>query len=92
MTIAPEPVSVVPTRRIERPIMLQEWRDLAYLHWRYPPATVQALLPEGFTVDTFDGSAWGGLVPFHMQRIRLPGLPPLGRFSTFPETNVRTSP
>ncbi len=70
--------------------MIQGWYDLAALHWRYEPRVVQALLPEGFAVDTFDGSAWIGLIPFHMRRIRIPGLRPFGRLSTFPETNVRT--
>lgn len=70
--------------------MLQGWHDLASLHWRYDPADVQRLLPAGFRVDTFDGSAWVGLLPFHMRRIRVPGLPPFGPLSTFPETNVRT--
>ncbi len=70
--------------------MLQGWYDLTALHWRYEPAEVQALLPKGFAVDTFDGSAWVGLIPFHMRRIRIPGLPAFGPLSTFPETNIRT--
>lgn len=70
--------------------MLQGWYTLASIHWRYDPAVVQALLPPGFRVDTFDGSAWVGVLPFHMRRVRIPHLPPLGRQSTFPETNVRT--
>ncbi len=70
--------------------MLQGWRDLTALHWRYEPSEVQALLPDGFMVDTFDSSAWVGLIPFHMRRIRVPGLPAFGPLSTFPETNVRT--
>lgn len=70
--------------------MLQGWYDLTALHWRYEPAEVQALLPDGFVVDTCDGSAWVGLIPFHMRRIRIPGLPPFGPLSTFPETNIRT--
>jgi hypothetical protein len=70
--------------------MLQGWHDLASIHWRYDPTLVQALLPEGFTVDTFDDSAWVGLLPFSMQRIRIPHLPPFGSWSTFPETNIRT--
>jgi uncharacterized protein YqjF (DUF2071 family) len=70
--------------------MLQGWYDLTALHWRYEPAEVQALLPRRFVVDTYDGSAWVGLIPFHMRRIRVPGLPPFGRLSTFPETNIRT--
>ena len=70
--------------------MLQGWYDLTALHWRYEPAEVQALLPDGFVVDTCDGSAWVGLIPFHMRRVRIFGLPPFGPLSTFPETNIRT--
>ncbi len=85
-----EPIAVSPTHRIARPVMLQGWRDLASIHWQYDPDVVQALLPPAYRVDTFDGAAWVGVIPFMMERIRLPGLPPLGRLSTFPETNVRT--
>lgn len=70
--------------------MLQGWKRIAYAHWRVPPADVQARLPQGLRVDTFDGSAWVGLVAFHMQRIRLPGTPAVPYLGTFPETNVRT--
>jgi uncharacterized protein len=74
--------------------MLQGWYNVTQIHWRYEPSVVQALLPKGFTVDTYDGSAWVGLIPFEMRRIRLPFGPngglSAGRFSTFPETNVRT--
>ena len=58
-------------------VMRQEWRDLAYVHWRYEPSVVQALLPEQLTVDTFDGSAWVGLIPFSMRNIGLPHGPPV---------------
>jgi uncharacterized protein YqjF (DUF2071 family) len=71
-------------------VMRQQWLDLAYVHWRYEPAAVQALLPTGLTVDTFDGSAWVGLIPFSMRHIGLgrgPAVPYLGSFA---EVNVRT--
>jgi len=86
----PEAVSTTCPRPVRRPIMLQGWHDLTSVHWRYDPAVVQSLLPDGLRVDTLDGDAWVGLIPFHMRRIRVPGTPALGRFSTFPETNVRT--
>jgi hypothetical protein len=85
-----EPVSVAATSGVRRAVMLQGWRDLASIHWRYDPAVVQALLPSPYHVDTFDGAAWVGVIPFRMERVRIPGLPPLGPLSTFPETNVRT--
>jgi len=59
------------------------------LHWRYPAADVQRLLPGDLTVETFDGSAWVGLVPFQM-RVDVPFMPSLPRILHFPETNVRT--
>jgi len=63
--------------------MLQSWLRLTFLHWRYDPALVQPLLPAGLLVDTYDGAAWVGLVPFEI-RGALPWL------SNFLETNVRT--
>jgi uncharacterized protein len=89
-----EPISLETTRPVGRPVMLQGWYNLTSIHWRYSPTEVQRLLPSGFTVDTFDDSAWIGLIPFEMRRIRLPFGPhgglSAGRFSTFPETNIRT--
>jgi uncharacterized protein YqjF (DUF2071 family) len=75
---------------VPRPVMLQHWRRLTFLHWRYPPAAVQAVLPADLEVETFDGSAWVGLVPFLMDGVRPPGVPPAPWASRFPETNVRT--
>lgn len=69
--------------------MRMEWLDLTMLHWRYPADEVQRLLPEGLTVETFDGSAWVGLVPFQMQ-VDIPFAPAMERILHFPETNVRT--
>ena len=75
---------------VTRPVMVQEWRELTYIHWRYDPAEIQALLPVGLEVDTFDGSAWIGLIPFSMRNIGLPFGPPIPYFGSFPEVNVRT--
>lgn len=70
--------------------MCQDWTELIYAHWDHDPDVVQALLPAGLRVDTFEGRAWVGLVPFVMRDIRLPRTPALGWVSTFPEVNVRT--
>ncbi len=75
---------------ISRPIMTQDWRALAYLHWPYEADLVQRMLPPGLEVDTFDGMAWVGLVPFRMERIAAPPAPAVPYLGTFPETNVRT--
>lgn len=88
--IAAEDITAGCIRPVRRAVMLQGWNDLGSIHWRYDPEVVQALLPDGFRVDTFDGSAWVGVLPFHMRRVRFPHLPAFGPLSTFPETNVRT--
>lgn len=69
--------------------MRHRWDTLTFLHWKFDPDRVQALLPQGLTVDTFDGSAWVGLVPFFMDVApgRGPSVPWLLHFC---ETNVRT--
>ena len=82
----PEPESP----RVARPVMFHTWRDMTFLHWRYPVAEVQALLPDGLSVQPCDGSAWVGLLPFVMDDVRAPGVPALPWLSRFPETNVRT--
>jgi uncharacterized protein YqjF (DUF2071 family) len=73
-----------------RPVMRQRWSSLLFLHWPVSPAVLQARLPRGLHVDTFDGKAWIGVVPFAMQRVHPVGLPPLPWISWFLELNVRT--
>jgi uncharacterized protein YqjF (DUF2071 family) len=82
---------------VERPVMVHRWEQLTFLHWRYDAAVVQALLPSGLEVETCDGSAWVGLVPFLM-RVGVPRRPSAASssaasaywFARFCETNVRT--
>ena len=85
-----EPVTRTCPRPVECPIMLQGWHNLASVHFAYDPEQVQRLLPDGFVVDTIDGAAQVGVIPFDMRRIRVPSLPSFGWLSSFPETNVRT--
>jgi uncharacterized protein YqjF (DUF2071 family) len=70
--------------------MHQRWAGLLFLHWRVNPAVIQARLPDGLYVDTYGGSAWLGVVPFFMERVRPVYLPALPRLSWFLELNVRT--
>jgi uncharacterized protein YqjF (DUF2071 family) len=74
---------------VTRAAMVHRWDEVTFLHWRYPAAEVQTLLPPGLEVETCDGSAWVGLVPFFL-RVGLPGVRPVPWFSEFAETNVRT--
>ncbi len=71
-------------------VMYQQWRDLLFLHWEYSAAAIQATLPDGLFVDTFDGKAYLGVVPFFMKNIRPRFLPAVPGISNFMELNLRT--
>ncbi|MEV7688898.1 DUF2071 domain-containing protein [Streptomyces bungoensis] len=84
-------VSYGPEQRVHVPALRAGWLTQTFVHWAYPPAEVQRLVPDGLVVDTYEGSAWVSLTPFLMAGVRpsvlpgrVPGLP------TFPETNLRT--
>lgn len=51
---------------------------------------VQPLLPRPLTVDTFQATAYLGLVAFTIREVRVPGLPSLPSVSNFHEVNLRT--
>lgn len=68
----------------------QTWVELAFLHWRVDESALRKLVPRSFELDTFDGDAWIGVVPFVMTGVRLRGLPAFPVVSSFPELNVRT--
>ena len=42
--------------------MTQRWNDLLFAHWRASASQVVGLLPDGLHLDTFDGTAWLGVV------------------------------
>lgn len=73
-----------------RPVMRMHWSSLLFAHWPVPVSTLRPLVPSVMDVDTFDGMAWIGLVPFAMSGVRPNGLPGVPWLSAFPEMNVRT--
>jgi uncharacterized protein len=79
---------LAPTRRPEGPAAAPHaWRELLFVHWEVPVERVRALVPPDLEVDTFEGRAFVGLVPFTMPRVTVPWLPVT---LAFHETNVRT--
>lgn len=63
------------------------WRDLLFAHWPIKPNQIRPLIPPAFELDTIDGQAWIGVVPFRMTGFRVRGMP---WGSAFPEINLRT--
>jgi uncharacterized protein YqjF (DUF2071 family) len=68
----------------------QSWVDLAFLHWRVDGDELRKLVGRSVELETFDGAAWIGVVPFLLSDLRPRGLTSLPLVSTFPELNVRT--
>lgn len=67
-----------------------EWHDLLFMHWRVAPEQLRRFIPPVLTLETFDGAAWLGIVPFRMAGVRPRLAPALPWLSAFPELNVRT--
>jgi uncharacterized protein len=78
------------SRPPRNPIMHQTWTDLLFLHWEAPTGIIQSSLPAGLQVDTWEGRAFVGIIPFFMRNVRPQGVPPLPWISYFLEMNVRT--
>ena len=69
-------------------VMRMRWVDLLFAHWPFEPAVIQPLIPAGLELDTFDGRAWLGIVPFRMEGVAPRGLPVPPLVGAFPELNV----
>lgn len=80
-----------PTRRPrEKAIGYQRWSNLLFVHWRLPTKMIAPLLPPRLSLDSWEGEAWVGLVPFYMSGVRPWWSPAVPGISNFCETNVRT--
>jgi uncharacterized protein len=67
----------------------QRWRSLLFLHWPISAEALRSRVPETLSLDTHDGLAYVGLVPFAMEGVR-PRWWPHWSGLRFLETNVRT--
>ena len=45
-------------------IGVQYWENPIFMHWPVPYNALRPLVPEPFQLDTFNGDAWVGIVPF----------------------------
>jgi uncharacterized protein len=66
------------------------WKRLLFAHWPISARQLSPLVPIDYDLDTFDGSAWVGVVPFIMENVKLRGVAQIPGTDRFPEVNVRT--
>jgi uncharacterized protein len=71
-------------------LQAQTWERLCFLHWRVRAGALRGLVPNELELDTHDGSAWLAITPFRISGLRLRGLLPMPRLSSFLELNART--
>jgi len=74
----------------DRPAGFQRWRHLLFLHWQVPIEALRPLLPAALEIDTHEGHAWVGVVPFTMRDVAPSWAPAVPGISHFDELNVRT--
>jgi len=70
--------------------MRMAWHDLLFMHYEIDAQALQPILPDSVKLDTFDGKAYVGIVPFRMSDVAPRYCPELPLVSRFPELNVRT--
>jgi uncharacterized protein YqjF (DUF2071 family) len=68
----------------------QSWCDLLFAHWPVPLEALRRHVPAELELQSCEGSAWLGVVPFRMHDVMLRGVPGLPFVSAFPELNLRT--
>ena len=71
-------------------VNIQTWKNIFFLHWAVDIERLEPHLPQGLTIDTFDGKAWITITPLQIYNVRLPYLPPIPYFSELNELNLRT--
>jgi uncharacterized protein YqjF (DUF2071 family) len=70
-------------------VLHQRWHSLVFLHWPIAADALRAVVPAGLAIDVHDGTAWVGVTPFRVSRLRPTLLPPLPLVSSADEINVR---
>ena len=70
--------------------MKQVWNSVLFAHYPVDPVKLKKLMPEQLPLDTFNGMAWVGIVPFYITGLRGRGIPQIPGTNRFPELNVRT--
>src|ERR1044071_3699898 len=92
------PVPTAPSTSSGWPLMRMQWRDLLFMHWAIDPGLLRPLIPrqDQLAIDTFNGAAWIGLIPFTMRCVQpwivppIPGVGDVPALTAFHECNVRT--
>ena len=70
--------------------MAMDWHDLLFIHWPVSANLLRPLIPRPLELETFDSTAWIGVIPFRMTGVRPRQVPARVWQAEFAELNVRT--
>lgn len=68
----------------------QSWCELLFAHWPVDAEKLRSWIPRPLEIDTFEGQAWLGVVPFQMKGVMRRPFCDVPGISAFDELNVRT--
>ena len=68
----------------------QYWKDIHFFHFQVDSAFLENQIPEGLTLDTYNGQAYLTYIWFRMEGLRHKGIPAIPIYSTFYQFNCRT--
>ncbi|NHM32398.1 DUF2071 domain-containing protein [Neobacillus terrae] len=71
-------------------IMTQTWENLLFIHWPVSAESLRNLIPEELELETYNGTAWIGIIPFQVNSQRVRKVPEIPLFNEYLELNVRT--
>ncbi|HLR09614.1 MAG TPA: DUF2071 domain-containing protein [Bacillota bacterium] len=69
---------------------MQQWDDCLFLHWPMPYDVVRSLVPDPFTLETFNGTCWVSIVVFRASETRMRGMSKKMGLRPYVQLNVRT--
>ncbi|MCF6410041.1 YqjF family protein [Pseudalkalibacillus salsuginis] len=70
--------------------LTQRWDHLLFMHFPVSKELLNKHFPAPLELDTFEGEAWIGIIPFSVNDMRVRGLPKIPFFHSYLELNVRT--
>ena len=79
-----------PPHEVSTPMLAEDWRTFTAIHWSFPAEAIRPHVDPRLELDLFEGEAWVSMTPFVVERFRIPPLPPVPKYSEYPETNLRT--
>lgn|SRR5690625_2688648 len=68
----------------------QSWNNVLFIHYPVSYKELRKYIPQPFTLETYEGQAWIGIILFEALHSRLRGMPKLLSFRYFLQLNIRT--